>query len=67
VREHLDPVKFIERHNNVGDPNPAERKGLIDSRRARLAKAKTRQERRVSRICKAEMMLARQAHAILNG
>ena len=65
VREQLDPVKFIERHNNLGDPAPAETRRLIASRRDVLAKADQRQCGRVARLAKAADMLDNEVNAII--
>lgn len=65
IEEMLDPVKFIERHDNVGDPNPKETLRLIAVRRAALADAAKRQADRRARLTKAEQMLESEIQAIL--
>ena len=67
VREQLDPAKFIERHNNLGDPNPAETNRLIGARRDTLVKARMRHDGRLARIKKAQAMLQQEVDAILQG
>ena len=65
VREQLDPAKFIERHDNLGDPAPAESRRLIASRRDALAQADQCQRGRVARLAKAADMLENEVNAIL--
>jgi len=65
VRDMLDPVKFMDRHRNLGDPAPEETLRLIGIRRADLAKAKRHQDGRVARIKKAARMLDDEVKAIL--
>jgi len=65
VREALNPVKFIERHNNVGDPAPEESLRMIRLRRDTLAEARGRHRDRVARIENAAERLAREIHAIM--
>ena len=50
LQEVFDPTKFLERHNNVGDPNPKETLRLIDIRRKQLAESRSRQEERRGRV-----------------
>ncbi len=65
LRELLDPVKFIERHNNVGDPHPDESRRLIAKRRAALAQARQRHADRVARLEAAAKKLDAEVAAIL--
>ena len=67
VREMLDPVKFIERHNNVGDPHPDESRRIITARRKTLDTAKQRHQERLDRIRKAEEKLQAEVQAIIGG
>jgi argininosuccinate lyase len=64
IREMLDPVKFIERHNNVGDPNPKETRRLVDLRRADLAEAGKRHAERRGRLDAAQKSLRAEVQAI---
>jgi len=50
VQEIFDPVKFLERHNNVGDPNPKETLRLVEVRRKQLAESRQRQQERRGRV-----------------
>ena len=65
VRQALDPVRFLERHNNLGDPNPAESRRMIVARREALTLLRARHEERLSRIGEALADLAREIRAIL--
>ena len=65
VREQLDPVAFIKRHNNLGDPAPQESRRMIRLRRTALAEAKTRHDQRLTRLEKAAKRLDDQVAAIL--
>ena len=67
VREALDPVKFIYRHNNVGDPHPDESRRMIAKRRKWLEEAKARHAERVRRIEEADKKLNAEVEAILAG
>jgi argininosuccinate lyase len=67
VREMLDPVKFLERHNNVGDPNPAETRRLITVRRAALAEAEKHQAQRRSKLQQASERLTSEIATIIGG
>jgi len=67
VREMLDPVKFLERHNNVGDPNPKETRRLIAVRRTALAEAEKRQADRRAKLQTASERLASEIAAITGG
>jgi len=50
IREIFDPVKFLERHDNVGDPNPKETLRLVEVRRKQLAESRKRQQQRRARV-----------------
>jgi len=65
VREMLDPVKFIERHNNVGDPHPDESRRMIAIRRESLEEAQKRHKERAARIEEAAKKLDEEVKAIL--
>lgn len=36
IQEIMDPVKFIERHNQKGEPNPKETVRMVNERREHL-------------------------------
>jgi argininosuccinate lyase len=65
VRDALDPVKFIERHDNVGDPHPSEALRMAGLRRQALADAEARQSLRKERIETARAKLAAEIRAIV--
>ena len=65
IREMFDPVKFLERHNNVGDPNPEETRRLINVRRTALAEATERQVQRRHQLEEAQRKLAVEITAIV--
>ena len=65
VREQLDPVEFIKRHNNLGDPAPEESRRMIRLRRETLAEAQKRHDRRQARIDQAAKKLAAEIAAIV--
>jgi len=65
VCEALDPVKFIERHNNLGDPNPDESRSLIANRRKKLHDAKILHASRVAKIKEADQKLTAEVEAII--
>ena len=65
VREMLDPVKFIERRTNLGDPRPDESRRLIGLRRDALAQARERHADRVAVVEKAAKKLATEVAAIV--
>lgn len=50
LREIMDPVKFIERHNNKGEPNPKETVRMINKRREQLKISEQRQKLRRGRV-----------------
>lgn len=65
VREQLDPVEFIKRHNNLGDPAPEESRRMIDLRRKTLAVAGSRHAERLARLEKAAKRLDAEIEAVL--
>lgn len=65
VREQLDPVEFIKRHNNLGDPAPEESRRMIRMRRETLAESKKRHTQRQARIDQAAKKLAAEVAAIV--
>jgi len=65
IRDALDPVKFIERHNNLGDPHPSETLRMAGLRRQALADAEARQSFRKDRIETARTKLAAEVRAIV--
>jgi len=65
IRDMLNPEKFIERHNNVGDPNPQETLRMVGVRRAELAGLQKRQAERRARLDAAQKKLAAEVLAIL--
>jgi len=65
VREQLDPVEFIKRHNNLGDPAPGESQRMIRLRQATLAEANKRQTQRQARIDEAAKKLAAEVATII--
>jgi len=60
----LDPVKFIETHNNVGGPAPSETVRMVAERRSSMAGARQRQEERVQRIEAGKQLLQKEIAAI---
>jgi|GEM_PF-721072 len=66
IREMFDPVKFLERHNNVGDPNPKETRRLINVRRAELAALTERQSQRRAKLEQANQRLSAETAAIIH-
>ena len=65
VRTQLDPVEFIKRHNNLGDPAPEESRRMIGLRRTTLAEAKSRHAQRLTRLEKAAKKLDAEITAIV--
>lgn len=65
VREALDPVEFIKRHDNLGDPHPDESRRLIAIRREALAGARARHRERVAQLDSAAERLAAEVEAII--
>ena len=64
IREMLDPVKFLQRHNNVGDPHPDETRRLISVRREALKDAAERQMQRRQRLAESQEKLSAAIAAI---
>ncbi|MGV8091566.1 MAG: lyase family protein [Mangrovibacterium sp.] len=50
IQEIMDPVKFIERHNNTGDPNPKETERIVKIRHSILEESRQRQQERRQRV-----------------
>lgn len=48
--EIMDPVKFIERHNQIGEPNPKETVRMVNDRREKLKESEQQQKRRRGKI-----------------
>ncbi|OGV89381.1 MAG: hypothetical protein A3K19_33825 [Lentisphaerae bacterium RIFOXYB12_FULL_65_16] len=67
VRDALDPVAFLARHTNIGDPAPAESQRLIAARRAALATRVGRQADRQAKLTTADTRLRTEIDAILGG
>jgi len=65
IREMLDPLKFIARHTNVGDPHPAETLRLIGVRRQQLEQMAQRQSQRRQRLDAAEQKLMSEIQSII--
>jgi argininosuccinate lyase len=61
----LDPVAFIESHNNTGGPAPSETARMLISRRRTIEEARFRQEERRARVRQGNELLAKEAKAIL--
>ncbi|WP_425395911.1 lyase family protein [Aeoliella sp.] len=57
LRDLLDPVKFLERHTNPGDPNPDETRRMVQVRRERLAEMQARHDERQEKIKDAHQRL----------
>ncbi|MBT3380705.1 MAG: hypothetical protein HN742_15215 [Lentisphaerae bacterium] len=66
VRDALDPVAFLERHNNLGDPAPAETQRLADIRRKRLEQAAARHDLRAQNVQNVSCVLSEAIEAIRN-
>jgi argininosuccinate lyase len=66
IREIMDPVKFIERHNNTGDPHPKETTRIVKIRREQLAVSRRRQAERCRRVEAGYKKLENEIAAILN-
>jgi argininosuccinate lyase len=64
IREIMDPVRFIERHDNTGDPNPKETARMVKIRREQLAGSRARQAARCRKIEVARERLDREVAAI---
>jgi argininosuccinate lyase len=65
VRKLLDPVEFIKRHNNLGDPAPEESRRMIGLRQEALVETKRRHAQRQARIDEAAKKLAAEVAAIV--
>jgi len=65
IREIMDPVKFIERHNNVGDPNPEETIRMVKIRRGQLKELKQQQTDRRKRVEQGYEMLRKEIAKII--
>ena len=50
LQEIFEPVRFIERHDNTGDPNPKETLRMIGIRRQQLADSRQTQKDRRARV-----------------
>lgn len=66
IRDIMDPVKFIERHNNTGDPNPRETARMVKIRREQLAGSRRPQLERRGRVEAGYKKLEAEIVAILN-
>ena len=67
IRDMLDPVTFMDRHNNVGDPNPEESRRMIGKRRKVLDEVRQRHAERLARIKQADEKLSAEVKAIIEG
>jgi len=65
IREIMDPVKFIERHNNIGDPNPKETIRMLEIRRKKLKELEQQQAVRRERVEKGYDKLKTEIESIL--
>ena len=65
VRGCLDPVQFIKRHNNLGDPAPEESRRMIRLRRGSLVEARDRHAKRIAQIEAAARRLNGEVAAIV--
>lgn len=66
LREIMDPVKFIERHNNIGEPNPKETVRMINKRRDQFKVSEQRQKLRRGRVEAGYEKLRAEIDEILN-
>jgi argininosuccinate lyase len=66
ILELMDPVRFIERHNNTGDPNPKETIRMVHSRQSQLKESIQRQKERRERVENGYEMLRREVKTILS-
>lgn len=64
IRECLDPVKSVLRHNNIGDPHPDEVLRQIEERRSQLARFCARQEERKAKLKQGDDLLNNEIKAI---
>ena len=60
----LDPVAFIESHNNTGGPAPSETERMLSARRQGIKDARGRQETRRHKVQQGEELLAGELAAI---
>lgn len=67
IRRILDPVEFIKRHNNVGDPAPKESERMIQIRYAMLNEAKKRQDVRKEKLKQARVRLENETSNVIHG
>ena len=67
VREMLDPVQFLERHHNLGDPHPDESRRMIGLRREVVVQVQQRHAERVAHVERAADRLAEEVAAIVGG
>ncbi|MEN8228717.1 MAG: lyase family protein [Bacteroidota bacterium] len=65
LREIMDPVKFIERHNNLGEPNPNETIRMVNDRRMQLKESQQRNVLRRERVEKGFEILRTEIDNIL--
>lgn len=65
LQEVFDPAKFLERHNNVGDPNPKETLRLVEVRRKQLAESREQQKQRRGRVDAGFAKLRKEIEAII--
>lgn len=61
----LDPVAFIESHNNTGGPAPSETKRMLSARQQRIQDARGRQQARRRRVKQGEELLAEEVAAVV--
>lgn len=66
IQTIMDPVKFIERHNNTGDPNPKETERMVEIRRRMLEESKQCQHERRQGVEAGYEKLANQVDEILS-
>ncbi len=65
IQEMLNPIKFIQRHNNVGDPNPQETLRLIELRFDRLENMRKSQRQRKDKLKAADIRVEQEMSDIL--
>jgi argininosuccinate lyase len=65
IREIMDPVEFIDRHNNTGDPHPKETVRMVGIRRKQLAVLRHFQAKRRNRIDSGYKKLESEISAIM--
>lgn len=66
IQDIMDPVKFIARHNNLGDPNPGETKRMVKIRRKLLDESKQHQVERRQKVEMGYKKLNKQVDEILS-